>query len=91
MTRTPYFPHTPGGVWAASRYIHGRWVALIEGSPVYRLGDAESILEALGLAPTLSNLDRYFPMRGDRMRRPTLDRMEMFSRLPHGHGADVCV
>jgi hypothetical protein len=86
-----YFEPTAGGRWAASRLIDGVWVALIEDTKLFDASDAHTVLVALGITPTVENLDRYFPVRGVRGRCPTLDLMELFAHLPPGTGEAVGV
>ena len=79
-----YLPFVRDGRWTISRYIGGRWVSLIQDSYLDSPGDARVALAAVGLPPTDANLDEHFPVRGSRGRCPTLEFLELFSRL----GAD---
>jgi hypothetical protein len=91
MMTKQYFPRTPGGLWAASRIVGGRWIALIENAYLYEHTDAVAVLLALNLEPSSENVDRYFPFREDRGRCPTLELMELFSHLPPGRGEAIGV
>jgi hypothetical protein len=68
-------------IWAVSREINGRRVCLVQDAPIQEVEDAETILLALNIAPNKVALDTYFPILGERGRCPTLDVMELTSRL----------
>ena len=76
-----YLYPTPGGKWAISRLVEGRWVSLHQDSPLFEQGDAEAVLRALGMPATGAVLDRYFPEREGTGRCPTLELMELCNRL----------
>lgn len=80
MTET-YLPFVNGGRWAISRYLSGRWVSLIQDSYLDEPGDAKLALWAVGLHANEATLDEHFPVRGSRGRCPTLEFLELFSRL----------
>jgi hypothetical protein len=76
-----YLRSVPGGVWAISRRVGGRWIALIQDRPLFEEGDAETILCSLFIETTLEHMDRYFPVREDRGRCPTLELLELCNVL----------
>ena len=60
----------------------GRWIHLIENTSVEHPAHARVVLEALGIAATEVQLDRYFPRRTrDAVRAPTLELMELCNVL----------
>lgn len=81
MDDTLYLYPVARGKWAISRRINGRWVGLIQDSPLYDAGDAEAVLHALGIPTTEANLDAYFPIRDEAGRCPTLWLMELCNIL----------
>ena len=76
-----YLPYVRGGRWAISRSIGERWVSLIQDSYLDEPGDAKLALWAVGLQASDANLDTHFPILGSRGRCPTLEFLELFSRL----------
>lgn len=82
-----YLPPIVGGRWAISREIHGRWITLIENTPVDDENDILSVLEVLKIVSTLKNIEQYFPFRSrvfpnrECGRSPTLELLELFSRI----------
>lgn len=76
-----YLPYVRGGRWAVSRRIGERWVSLIQDSYLDYPGDAKLCLEAVGIRASLELLDRFFPVIGSLGRCPTIEFLEMFSRL----------
>ena len=86
-----YLPYVRGGRWAISRYLAGRWVSLIQDSYLDEPGDAKRALWAVGIQSTDANLDEYFPVLGSRGRCPTLEFLELFSRLGSGVKKEVGV
>lgn len=76
-----YLPPTPGGKWAIRRQIEGRWIDLIEDSYMDNPSDIDIVLNALKIAPTGENLNRYFPVRKGKGRCPTLELLELTNVL----------
>ena len=76
-----YLEPVKGGRWAISRWVEGRWLGLIQDSYLDDEGDAEVVLRALNLEAIPKNLDRYFPTRGRQGRCPTLELLELYSRV----------
>lgn len=70
-----------GGRWAISRYIDKHLVCLVERSYLDDPKDAETVLSALGLCAEEGSLDRYFPYTGKLGRCPTLELLELFSKI----------
>ncbi|OGG72738.1 hypothetical protein A3A38_03700 [Candidatus Kaiserbacteria bacterium RIFCSPLOWO2_01_FULL_53_17] len=75
-----YLPRQKGGRWAISREIGGRWLALIQDTPVDDPADAALVLWELGIELRLKNIRRYFPARR-KGRCPTLELLELFAKL----------
>lgn len=67
--------------WVISRKIGERWVSITQNSPFADPLDIELILKALKIAPTIQNMDRYFPERPGLGRCPTLKVMELCNVL----------
>lgn len=88
-----YFYPVPGGRWASSFCVLGRWIHLIQDSRLYRPGDAEEILRALNIPNTQENLNLYFPERKGKGRCPTLDLLELCHQYldPSGQQREVGV
>jgi hypothetical protein len=80
MMEMKYLMPTRGGRWAISREVHGRWLALIESTPVDDAEHPAAVLSALGVVPSGGSLDRYFPDQGGG-RAPTLELLGMFVQL----------
>ena len=70
-----------GGRWAISRYVDKRLVCLVERSYLDNPQDAEIVLLALGLPANNKSLDHYFPYTEKRGRCPTLELLELFSKI----------
>ncbi len=81
MEEEIYLYPAKGGVWTLSRWVDGRWIALIQDRSLDEEGDAEAILHALALPSDQAHLDRYFPVREGRGRCPTLELMELCNVL----------
>lgn len=69
-----------GARWAISRKVDGRWVHLVEGSPLESPGDAQAVLNALA-ANIGECIDIYFPYVEGKGRCPTLELLELCSML----------
>lgn len=91
MNKQPYLPPTPGGRWAISREIDGRWVPLIQDTSLFHPNNALIVLSALQIPPTEEYLDLYFPILGKKGRCPTLDLLELFSELGTKRGSQIGV
>ena len=89
--RETYLPYVNGGRWAISRNIGGRVVALVQDSYLHSEVDAKIALWALGMSAHVPNLDTYFPYQGSGGRCPTLEFLELFSRLGSGVKTEVGV
>ena len=87
-----YLPPCNGGRWAIGREIMGRWIHLIQDTAVYDPADVEVVLMALRIPPVPVNIEVYFPiLEGKDGRCPTLELLELFSRLSGGIGKEVGV
>jgi hypothetical protein len=86
-----YLPHTNGGRWTISREVDGRWIAIIQNTPLFCEDDAVKILEALKIIITSDSLDTYFPINGTHGRCPTLELLELFSTLGTKTGSQIGV
>lgn len=84
-----YLAPFSGGRWAVSREVEGRWIHLVENAPLEHQEDAQAILRALEITP--ADIDTYFPLRGNIGRCPTLDLLELFSRIGEKIKAEVGV
>lgn len=91
MTDETYLPYVRSGQWAISRMVNGEWLSLIQDRSLYRPEDTLIALHACGIPPTVTSLDRYFPIRGEKGRCPTLEFLELFSKLGNGHKKEVGV
>lgn len=76
-----YLPSVRGGRWAISREVDGEWIALVQDGSLTDPSDAARALRAKGLPVTPRNLETYFPSLPFRGRRPTLEFLEIFSRV----------
>jgi hypothetical protein len=76
-----YLYPVPQGIWAISRLVEGRWIALIQDRPLFEERDAEAILRALGVEHTVEMLDLYFPHIEEKDRCPTLELLELCNVL----------
>lgn len=72
----PYLYKTPG-MWAISVRVNGRWIYLIQDTPLRDVWHAAEILFALGIHPTNTHLDAFFPRLSGEDRCPTLGLMEL--------------
>ena len=86
-----YLPQVRGGQWAISRIVEGEWLSLIQDRPLDHKADAVRALAACKIAATYGNLERYFPMRRLRERCPTLEFLELFSKVGSGQKNEVGV
>ncbi len=86
-----YLPRVRGGQWAVSRMVDGEWLALIEDRSLYHNDDAVKALAACKIPATDKNLDRYFPSRPFCGRCPTLEFLELFSKVGSGQKREVGV
>ncbi len=80
MEKKPYLERDTGGYWAIGREVGGRMIHLIEGRLTDEPADPFDVLRALNIPTSVANLDHYFPP-GKGGRCPTLDLLELFSRL----------
>ncbi len=76
-----YLPYVNGGRWAISRFVDGQWLSLVQDSYLYHPDDAVNALRAAGVECTKKELDEFFPVRGAQGRCPTLEFLEIFSRI----------
>ncbi len=83
MISEQYFYPTPGGRWAISVRVGNRWISLVQGSYLDDPADAEATLRAIGIPPTVDNLDLYFPLSEGQGRCPTLALLELTTLLDH--------
>jgi hypothetical protein len=74
-------PPFGGGRWTISREIHGRWIALIERAPMETLEDIDTILQTLKIHPSEETRAYYFPKNNMSDPCPTLELIELFSRI----------
>lgn len=70
-----------GGRWAISRTIADKEVYLIQNSYMDDPDDIPVILQAVGLAMSPENLNRYFPLLKGQGRCPTLELLELFAKI----------
>ncbi len=74
-------PPIGGGRWTISRNIGGRWIALIERAPMETPEDIDIILQALGIDRSPDTRAYYFPKNKMLNPCPTLELIELFSRI----------
>ena len=76
-----YLPFVNGGRWAISREVNGVWLALVQDSHLDHPDDAIAAMHAVGLPTTSGNMDEFFPYAEGQGRCPTIEFLEIFSRL----------
>lgn len=76
-----YLTHMPGGRWAVSRLVSEKNIYLVQDSYMDDEMDIPTVLQALEVTATSENLNRYFPIRKGKGRCPTLELLELFSRI----------
>ena len=76
-----YLPPIKGGRWSIGRRCGEKFFMLVQNTRLDNPSEAVEVLRALGIAPTLNNLNRYFPVRGKQGRCPTLALLEIFARF----------
>lgn len=75
-----YLMPIAGARWAISREIEGRWISLIQDTPLENKRDALVVLRALGIPASRAASIQYFPLRRGR-RCPTHALLEMCNTL----------
>lgn len=76
-----YLPYKSGARWAISRLVSGQNIYLIQDSYMDNEEDIFAVLQVLGIVSDTENLNLYFPIRKGKGRCPTLELLELFSRI----------
>jgi hypothetical protein len=71
-----------GARYAIARHsLDGKFIGLIENTPVENDAEMYSVLLTLGLAPTKETIDHYFPQNGLGQHCPTFTLMSLWYDL----------